>query len=402
MDWGARLRAAWHGEVSNADLGAMFAAAARLGDLQQALADRRLAAEIEHAGHDWRALLAVGPLAAPLWLADALVALAGAFYDAESPTQAPARADHPSSISAYTHDLIADLLAPVEDILADVTAALADPGHRTALIAPLCVGPGGELAGERLPDYPSLSYARGLATGARRVHTSAAAALADARAAVAKSEAPDWLAAGLRRLDGEIQGAGARLDMSELRLTPLLGERSGGDPAALAAVCRDQWRVVDAAIVAGQAIADPHLLPEARTVSQRAAPATTPWPRSSVAPPIAPPPPRRTRPVPLPQIAEGAPSTSDRRDTAPAPERHPAPASLSLPVVGGQGDAPAAPAEQPRGHVELPAIGESSPPPPAPDFTSSHPPRSAPPRPPSGGESESGDEPPIRFPDIGT
>lgn len=389
MDWGARLRAAWHGEVSNADLGAMFAATARLADLQQALADRRLAAQIEHTGHDWRALLAVGPISAPLWLADALVGIAGALYDTES----PAPADHSAVISAYTHDLIADLLAPVEDIFADVTAALADPGHHTALTRPLHVGPGGDIAAGRLPDLPRSPYARGLASGARRIHTSAAAALADARSVVTRAESPQWLEAGLRRLDGELQGAGARLDVIEVRLPPLL-EQHGGDAAALAAACRDLWTVIDAAVVAGQVTADPHLLPEARAAAEHAAPAATPW--TPPAPPQAPP--RHVRPVTLPRIAEGAPDARQSAAATGEPDPHAAPPTLSLPIVGGQETNSSSPTKQSVAPISLPEIGGS----PEPSTTApgpEHPSHMN--RPGSGDPPTQDEEQRFRLPDIG-
>lgn len=405
MDWGARLRAAWRGEVSNADLGAMFTATARLSDLQQALGDRRLAADIEHSGNDWRALLAVGPIAAPLWLADALVALAGALYDAEGPEHG----DRPASISAYTHEVVAELLSPIEDIIADVTAAVADPGHRTALTAPLHVGPGGGIASERLPYLPPIPYSRGLATGARRVHTSAAAALAAAQATVAKSPAPDWLTSGLRRLDGELQAAGARLEVAELRLTPLLGER-GGDPSSLAAVCRDLWMVVDTAVVAGQVIADPHLLPEARVIPQHAA--TPPSPSRATSPvlPPMPPMPRRMRAVALPEIAEGMPAPQDEPKGAPGPARFSTPsppANVSLPSIGGD-DVDTAPPPAAAGDggaapdlVSLPSIGDVAQPPATHPTPPIAPPQAPHPTPPHANETEPDDEPPIRLPDIG-
>src|SRR5258707_2218132 len=125
--WGAHF-GAWRGETSGADLTALFAATASLSKLQQALEDRRLeiqiaqAGQIGQTGQAWRTVLALGRIAAPLWLADALVALAGAFYDAE----AQPHADPPASIPSYIHDLVAALLMPVEDIVAVVTAAL---GH---------------------------------------------------------------------------------------------------------------------------------------------------------------------------------------------------------------------------------------------------------------------------------
>jgi len=227
----------------------LFAATAGLSELRQALEDHRLAAKIEaahiehagdHVSDGWRALLAVGQIAAPLWRADALVDLAGAFYDAE----AQSHPDRPSSISPCTHDLVAALLSPVEDIIADVTAALADPQSRHDAGRPATYrARRRHRRGAPLPiPSPSPTYA-GLATGARRLHTAAAADLAAAQAAVAASSPPDWLAAGLRRLDGELQATGARLDMAEVRLAAALGP-GGGDYSSLASVCRDLWAIV--------------------------------------------------------------------------------------------------------------------------------------------------------------
>jgi hypothetical protein len=408
VDWGARLKAAWRGEVSGADLGAMFAATASLSGVQQALADRRLAAEIEHAGHDWRTLLAVGPIAAPLWLADALVGLAGAFYD----TETQSHPDRPTAVSPYTHDLVAGLLSPVEDIIADVAAALADPDHRASLTVPMHLAPASNGDIGTLPNPVPALYARGLATGARRIHTSAASALSEAQQTVAKSPSPDWLTAGLQRLNGEVQSAGARLDMDEVRLAPLAGERAG-DASALAAVCRDLWNIVDTAVVVGQMASDPHLLPEAASAS--AHPATGATPSRT---PTAPPPRQPThevhevRAAPLPRIAEGAPSPGDSSESALAPRPTAAPAApdVSLPAVG---DAPAAappehtlPAVEQRADIPLPVVGEAplSPPasPPAANPTlapaQSHPDAS---RRPSSAASGNDDEPLVRFPDIG-
>ncbi|MGH2514701.1 MAG: hypothetical protein ACRDHP_03515, partial [Ktedonobacterales bacterium] len=160
MAWDARLKAAWHGEASGADLAAMFAATAGLAALKQSLADRRLEAEIEQSGHDWRAVLAVGRTAAPLWLADALVGLAGALYDAETRAH-PDRPTSSASVSRVTYEAVVALLAPVEDVLASVTAALADPNARATLTRPLRVGPGGDIAGDDPPGPASLTYTQG-------------------------------------------------------------------------------------------------------------------------------------------------------------------------------------------------------------------------------------------------
>lgn len=430
MGWGARFEAAWQGKVSGADLGALFAATARLDDLRQALADRRLNAEIAQASqapqalsgpqatattetttasqsgqaaagqtdYEWRIQLELGPLAAPIWLADALVGMAQAFDDEETQGQPKQRdPNHPPYVSPYTHDVIAALLAPVEDIIADVTTALADPNHRLGLTAPLHIGPRHEIAGYDLPRPPSPAYARGLAKATRRVHTAAATLLLDTQTALAKSSAPDWLTSGLQRLDGALQGASARLDMIETRMEPLVtptGRDSSihnADPAALTTICADLWAIADTAFVAGQQISDPHLLPESPPVAPRAvAPSSSrqtprqasvrtsgpqaptqpvrqspPAPQyQPIAPGIPPDPMPPTRPhaaapppdLALPTIAEGAPSLPSQASAAPTPphEAGPAPAShpvaqppadLALPTVGGQpGASPAAPA----------------------------------------------------------
>jgi hypothetical protein len=395
-DWGARLKSAWHGEVSDADLGAMFAATSGLDGLHQALEDRRLTAQIDNAGHDWRVVLAVGTIAAPLWLADALVALAGAFYD----TETQSHPDRPTSVSADTHDLVATLLAPVEDIIADVTAALADPKHRAALTSPLRVGPGGDVAAYPQPDPIPILYARGLVTGARRVHTSAAVSLASAQQAVAKSPSPDWLAVGLRRLDGELQAAGARLDIAEVRLTPLLDARSS-DHTALASICRDLWTVLDAAMVAGQLASDPHLLPDARIARPTDA-APSPAPPQVPAPAAQA---RRAHPFALPQIAEGSPSPQYTSQSAlpPGGTASAPPPDMPLPVIdegsAATPSAPALPSVRPPGNVSLPSVGEPSQPQnaapqPPPKSTRDAPPSKAT----SGGQD---DEPLVSFPDIG-
>ncbi|HEV2404300.1 MAG TPA: hypothetical protein VGR88_02540, partial [Ktedonobacterales bacterium] len=267
--WNA-VKAAWRGEISGADLAAMFAATAGLPRLREALEDRRLEARIAQsaqAGAEWRVTLSLGRIAAPLWLADALVALAGAFYDAETQPHS----GRPSSINPYIHDLVASLLLPVEDIVAEVTAALADPRRPATLMLPLLVGPGGDIADYDLPRSPSVAYVGELARGARGVHTSAAATLATLRAATASSSSPAWLEEGLRRLDGDVQAAGARLDMAEVRSTAAQATR-GEDPLVLEALCRDLWGIIRVAVVAGQLSADPHLMPEAAAAAQAGAP----------------------------------------------------------------------------------------------------------------------------------
>ncbi|HKV85916.1 MAG TPA: hypothetical protein VJN88_15295 [Ktedonobacterales bacterium] len=312
MGWDA-VKAAWRGEVSGADIAAMFAATAGLTHLHEAMEDRRLEARIAQsaqpgqAGAEWRVALTLGRIAAPLWLADALVALAGAFYDAE----AQPHSGRPSSVSGYIHDLVASLLLPVEDIVADVTAALADPRRPSSLMLPLLVGPGGDIADYAIPRSPGVAFVRELATGARGVHTAAAATLATLRATFAESPPPTWLEVGLRRLDGDVQAAGARLDMAEVRATAAQVTH-GEDPAALETLCLDLWRIVGVAVVAGQLSSDPHLMPEAAAAAQSSV--------QSVPPAQAPPVPRaptvaRVDALPFPQVDPGAAPLVRRRDT---------------------------------------------------------------------------------------
>ncbi|HEY7832064.1 MAG TPA: hypothetical protein VIG30_00750 [Ktedonobacterales bacterium] len=416
-DWGTRLKAAWRGDVSDADLGAMFAATGGLDRLHQALEDRRLAAQIDHPDHvgqDWQVILAVGALAAPLWLADALVALAGTFYD----TETQSHPDRSAAISASTHDLVATLLAPVTDLIAEVTAALADPSRPAALTAPLRVGPGGDVATSPLPSLILAPYAQGLSTGTRRVHTAAATSLAAAQQAANTSPAPGWLVGGLRRLDGELQAAGARLEIAEVRLTPLL-EPHRGDQTSLAALCRDLWTIVDAALVIGQFVSDPYLLPDARGARR----SDTAPPATPTSPPTSPPPKREQPSAPaLPRIAEGAPSPRDIQPSPPAvgmatrsphevafptiveqPDAAP-PAPQSLPTIGQQAHVSL---PNPPSPPSLPSVGEPyQPPARAVDSPAASPPhasRSAPNASPSSPSStgEPDGEPTVAFPDIG-
>ena len=408
MDWGMRLKAAWHGEVPDADLKAMFAATESLTRLQQALEDRRLAAKLDYTGYAWRGVLAVGRIAAPLWLADALVSLAGTFYDGEKQSQPKGS----ELVSPYIHDLVVALLGPVEDIIADVAAALANPDHRTALTAPLHIGPGGQIAQGALPEPISTLYARSIAAGARRAHTGAAVALASTQAEVATSPAPDWLAAGLRRLSGDLDAAGARLDMAEVRLAPLvaLAGEHGGDPVALTALCRELWTLADSAIVVGQAASDPHLLREAPrgSLPMQAAQAATPVRYSSPVPQ-----PQWQPPAPLPRIAEGAPSLPMQHDDASPSEKERASAAPShgsaLPTIGegGAGAGVSSVTREPAANIPLPSVSDPSHPqeagaaPPAEAHQESQEAPHAHGTATNEAEHDKDDAPAVRFPDIG-
>ncbi|HEY7782528.1 MAG TPA: hypothetical protein VIC85_20210 [Ktedonobacterales bacterium] len=404
MDWGGLLRAAWRGDVPDGDLRASLAATASLAPLQQALDDRALAARIDNSGHDWRAVLTVGPIAAPLWLANALVALAGAFYDAATPSPS-ARAQ--PGIDPEIHDVVTALLAPVEDLAAATSAALADPDRRPALLSPVHIGPGGDVATRPTPAPLTAPYVRGLATGTRQLHTTSAAALAATRATVAASPIPDWLDVGLRQADAALRAAETRLDMAEVRLAAPGG---AGDTLA---TCRDLWTIADVSMVAGQVIADPHLMAGApsRTPDRVTPPRpTVPAPAPS-APDSPAPRPRRQPALALPQIAEGAPSPQHRLGPNARPPSSPTASHEDVlwPAIGPTSDSarpdnPSQPPATTPPNAALPTVGPTPTAPAAP--RASTPPLRPPSAPPARAESrtdslDDDQDPPMRFPEIG-
>jgi hypothetical protein len=134
---------------------------------------------------------------------------------------------------------------------------------------------------------------------------------------------------------------------AEVRLASLVGTHDG-DPATLAALCRDLWTIVGVSVVAGQMLSDPHLMPEAaaagaaRHETAPLSPRSAPPPRAAAAPSAAPPPaPRR---VELPRIDPGAAPLRQRED-APSPPAHPSgpPAASPLPIIGESSPPPAQP-----------------------------------------------------------
>ncbi len=368
MSWGARMKAALSGDVSGVDVAAMLAAAGSLSALGQELADRRLAAELDHAGHEWRVCMALAPIAAPLWLGEALVTFAGSLVEAE----AAAHPDRPSDLSPVAYALAVAALRPVTAIVAEVSATLVDPSRPSSLTAPLTVGPRGAVAAYPLPIPVPAPYPRGLLHAAALIQGAAQAALNDAEALVGRSPAPGWLTAALRRVGGELRAAQARLDMAEVRLGALL-RASRADEEALLALCADLWDALNTGLVIGQMVREPHLLPGAPTaapaVEPRAVthPAMSFPPSASPAPPASPPDARQgvrppvaapERPLTLPEVGDGV------RDV---PRDAPAPAAGE---IAGAGADPAA-TRQGQGRdapLTLPRIGAPDPlPAPRPD-----------------------------------
>ena len=367
MSWGARLQAALSGDVSGADVSSMLAATAPLTDLSRELADRRLGAELDHAGHEWRVCMALAPVAAPLWLGEALVTIAQSFVEAEI----AGHPDRPYDLSPLAHALAALLLQPVETTIAEVSAALVDPARLTGLTAPLTVGPRGAIAAYLIPDPVPLPYARGLLLAATRVQGAAQVALDDTASLVGRSPAPDWLTAALRRVGGELRAARVRLDAADVRLAPLL-RAPRADYNTLPALCAELWDVLNTALVTGQMLREPHLLPgapppHAPTLDAQALPAppvvreqratispapVMPRPIIAAAPSPRPPTPSKAeRPFALPSVGDGvreAPAPlparrePDQATTAPAAP-HPHDEAPALPKIGVS-DASATPA----------------------------------------------------------
>ena len=388
----------------------MLAATAPLATLEQELADRRLAAELDHAGHEWRVCTTLAPIAAPLWLGESLVALAQSFVEAE----AGSHPDRPDDLSPVTHALVATLLQPVEAIIAEVSAALVDPARSSGLTAPLTVGPRGVAAAYPLPFPIPLPYARGLLLAARRIQGAAQLALDDTGSLVGRSPAPDWLTAALRRVGGELHAAAARVGMAETRLVLVL-HAARADNETLAPLCADLWDALNTVLVAGQMLREPHLLPGAPPVSApqistytQTMPAPAPLPPSVPRPqppapsPIVPATPRQQPPVTLPRIAPDQASSTPSKTAVPErpfalPRIEEGARDATSPVMrepSHRPDTPAPPRQRDAQAPALPHIGE----PDAPQNPAPH--RDAPHQ---AVYDASHDEPqPFRLPDIGT
>src|SRR5437016_5124053 len=124
MSWGAKIKAALHGDVDSADVAALLASTRALTALREDLAGRRLDVELAHgkdataasaAGEAWRVADELGQVTGPLWLAEGLVALAQSIYDAE----AQAHPDAPGTMSAVAHNRAVALLQPVASIITE-------------------------------------------------------------------------------------------------------------------------------------------------------------------------------------------------------------------------------------------------------------------------------------------
>ncbi|HEV7213644.1 MAG TPA: hypothetical protein VGP33_00865 [Chloroflexota bacterium] len=353
MTWAERIRATWNGDIAGGDVQALLAASGSLEILRQQLADRRLSAQIDNIGEEWRVPAAVAPLTLPLWLGDSLVTLARSLCDAE----AEAHPDRPTSLSAASHALAVAALRPIETIVAEASAAAADPGRPRWLTAVVMVGPRGEVAAQSLPMPIPAGYVTGLMLAAERLHGAAGLLLADLTALLKPSQPPAWLTAAIQRVKGDLAAAGARLAMLRARLNMVVPDpqhfQAGLHGDSLPPLCHDLWEVLNAALVGGQRLSDPRLLPGAReTPTPRPIPVpplqpSRPLPSASasVAPaasspprPAPPPAARVERALDLPDIqslpAQSPPQRRLVNDYAPQPVKAPQPSGL--PEIGGR------------------------------------------------------------------
>ena len=293
--WGARIKAAISGEVDGADVRALLASTVPLTTLQQALADRRLEAEIGQQGEEWRVAVDLSEVAAPLWLAEAAVTLAGSLVDAEDEAH-PAR---PGALSAVSHYHAMVLLEPVGQILSAVSATLVDPTRRTNLPLPLLFGQQAIATDRSLSSLP-VAYLRGLLLGADRIEGAAQAALEATSALVGRSAAPPALSGGLQHLRGDLAAAGASLEIQRAAAAALLVSSAAG--TALPQLAAALWTGIDALLRIGQLANAPRLLPGFALP----APPRLPNPPSVAQPPERSyqPRPQRSAPVPAPRQAD--------------------------------------------------------------------------------------------------
>lgn len=353
MSWVEHLRASFSGDVGAVDVTALLAAVGPLEALRHQLDDRRLSARISHVGEEWRTLADVAALALPLWLGDSLVMLAQSLREVES----DAHPGRPDTLSPASHDLCVAALQPIDRIVAEASAAAADPGHQSSLTTTVIAGPGGEVAARPVPSFPPSGYLQGLLLAADRIHGAAGALATDVAPLLQTSSPPPALTTAVQHVKGDLAGAGARLDLLRARVNALPTEArhlpTTADAAA--ALCADLWRVLNIAFVSGQRLSDPRLLPGYTIPAPpRPAPIVTPIPNrpsSFTNPPQTSPPkppmPLTPRPRERPTVVEALPeietlpsSTREHRLLTNAERttiRQGTPEPAELPEIGGPG-----------------------------------------------------------------
>lgn len=343
MSWSARFKAAIQGAVDGADVRALLVATTPLSTLRQGLEDRQLEAELAHTGQEWQVAVDLGEIAAPLWLAEQLVMLAGSLVDAE----AEANTGRQGLMSAASHNQALLLLQPVGPLIAELSAALVDPARHPSLPLPFAVDWHSSSLGNPLFAFPPApAYPRGLLRGAERLEGATHLALQNLTALVSRSTPPPWITAALSQFRGELAASGSRVEMIRTRSAMLLNQQAL-DERAMSQMVADLWQVINGYLRAGQLIAAPRLLPGAPRppASPVHLPPSTPGYGPAASSLQAPPP----AAIPLPQ----APPPAERDRTIPAirpvwqtgtrPPSEPAPAEETarpLPRIGDSNTAP--------------------------------------------------------------
>jgi hypothetical protein len=363
MTWAERLRASWNGDVAGGDVRALLAASGSLDLLREQLADRRLSAQIDHIGEEWHIPATLAPLALPLWLGDSLVTLARGLCDAE----ADAHPDRPNSLSAASHDLAVAALRPIDTIVAEALASAADVSRPPWLTAVVMVGPRGEVASLSLPAPIPPGYINGLLTAGERLHGAAGLLLSELTTLLQPSSPPAWLKTGIQHVKGNLAASGARLAMLRTRLNMLLPDPQHVPPGlghdTLAPLCHELWEVLNAALVGGQLLSDPRLMPGAHATPPRpapAAPSPPPHPTAAAPRPVAPSPVVAAARPPAPPPTPRPPTRAERARDLPDIQ--------TLPIAGPRDRQPSydpAHRESPRPASEpqpLPDIGGEAPP----------------------------------------
>ena len=325
MTWEARIKAALHGEVKGGDVAALLAATNPLAGLHQQLEDRRLSTQLDHADREWLVAFELGSVAAPLWLAEALVGIASSFVEAET-EQHP---DRPADMSPAVHDQCLALLYPVGPMIGELSAMLADQAHPFAFALPATFA-AGALTLISIPLPLPAPYLRGLLRGAERTQGAAQAAVNNLAAPAQGATTPAWLTAALRGIGGESAAASTRLEMAQVSAAALLHGGSMPDDTAIH-LANDVWSVVDTYLRIGQQVSDPLLLPGAPARRGAVTPtAGTAAPHSGGTPPVLPAssasPPAYQAPVAPPSYHQPAPTPPGDLVQDPARQVYQAPA----------------------------------------------------------------------------
>ena len=337
--WTEKIRNALEGAVDGSDVLARLVSTTQLSGFRAQLADRRL--EIAWVAQPWRVPIVLAPFAAPLWLADWLVALAQSFADAE----AGVHPERSTAMPALTRGQLLALLEPVAALQSELSGLLADPHRRSTLTLPLLLKPYVRattgLQAERIPE----AYVRGLLAGVRNVAGSVQMLAADYQVFFADSTGPARLHTASSTLQGELAAMESRLEGCELRLAALVHGQNT-EETALRDLALELWAVTATVFTCGQQLAAPSLLPgvapllaaamlsdppqvpPARSVEIAARPVEAGSPRQPPAP--EPPEPPRV----LPDIAIRPDAMPVSHTAAPA-DPSPIDVPQSMPEIGG-------------------------------------------------------------------